>query len=184
MNLNPFVKISLDCRVSMEQAWQRLMSVTKEKSRVGFLVPEVGLAFKNDNLRYLGRLDKYRFSLIKRNTALWHGVPYYQHQTVVINGNIKPGPGGCIVNITIRPLLQLIFAWIGCAGLFLGLLAGILKTNYAGGEMFVGMAFSVMVFWVMSLSYRKAIREEHQFLETLFGAKTDIRHPQLTPTWS
>ena len=179
MNLNPFIRIKWDCPVSMEQAWERLLSVTKEQSMMGFFGGDAGWGFKDKHLRYLGRLDKFRFTLVRRKQAIWNGLPYYRHQSIVLKGNIEGGGSGCVVSLSIRPMLQIMFAWLACVLVFAGLLVGMYTTGYAEGEMFVGMAACVLVFWVLSIMYRKEVRQEREFLEVLFGGKQQMATPQM-----
>lgn len=182
MDFNPIVKKKLECLTSMEQAWERLRSVTKERTPFMFMFGELGLLSKNDNLRYLGSLDKYRFTLTKRGAANWHGIPYYRHQFMVIHGKIEPGSSGCVVNLLVRPIMPIVFVWFMLLLLFGGLLWGVLVTSKTDLFIFGGMAVAALVFWAMVYRYQKIVKEELEFLEVIFGAKQEAEKPQMAPS--
>lgn len=182
MDLNPIVKKKINCLTSMEQAWERLLSVTKERTPLTVLMPDIGVFGKADGIRYIGRLDKYKFTLAKRTTALLSGMPSHQMQFLVINGEIKPGDKGCTIDLRIRPHLPIVFAWIGLVCLFFGLLWGVLVTPSTLPQVYIGMFVSAGIFLGLNKRYRRIVNDELEFLEVIFGAEQKSVQQQMAPS--
>ena len=107
----PFERLTIETPLTPEEVHQRLAEVIEPKRMFRF--------FSGNHKPYQGKLNDDRFEV----TRIIH---YRNSFLPVIKGEIRPGLGGSVVDITMHPhifVIVFMIIWFGIAGsLFFGLL--------------------------------------------------------------
>ncbi len=181
MNLNPFMKFKVRCRLSGEQVMHRLSLVTRQQSLLSSSWRVSLFQKRQSGERYVGKVSETRFTVTKPTDNTLAKVLDIPYQNLVIHGKVKPADDGCTVNILIRPTLNILAAWLVLPVVFLILALRIIP-DIGVRESAAGAVFCLLVIFVVSREYIMARSSEKQFLEELFDVTAATPTPELTPT--
>ena|SRR5687768_7943521 len=110
----PFERLTIETPLAPEEVRQRLAQIIEPKQMFRF--------FSRDHKAYQGNLNNDRFEVSR--------IIHYRNSFLpVIKGEIRPGLGGTVVDITMHPhpfVIAFMIIWFGFAGT---IFAGILSTS-------------------------------------------------------
>ncbi len=168
MNINPVIKFDIDCRVPARETQQRLEEITKKQS---FFMLDLGHFHAGDKRRYIGRVREDRFSLRTRARKSLIGFFMHANRQIVISGKIEPRGPWCLVNVVIRPLIDVLITWTLATLTFLYLLYRV-TSGYVEEFEWVALALSGMFLFVHIKTYVSVSSQERDYLQSLLGHLT------------
>jgi hypothetical protein len=129
MLLAPFERLTIETPLRPEEARQRVAEVIEPRRMFRF--------FSGNHKPYQGELNDYRFEV----TRIIH---YRNSFLPVIKGEIRPGLGGSVIDITMHPhifVIVFMMIWFGIAGsIFFGMFCTVLVTIWESkGENIEGL---------------------------------------------
>ncbi len=172
MWLTPIYRFTIDSPMGIEAAWQKLVRVTALKSRLFNFSERKVSQHSEEDLQYVGYLERYHFRLYRPNARFVKMLRLPEYTNVVIKGKMETGGSGCKISVTIRPPFYQMFFLLFSVLLWVFFLLCLIY-SVKGVKAWMGLGvYTIAVLGLIGGKVEGFVRERVS-LEHIFGVVSD-----------